>query len=213
MTDPATLTDSAEQPYDDPFRKTCLVPYVDPSRAPVPVQEGLKMLPFRRNIFYLLANAHGQFPHVAGLIGSLLDSNTRKIRLLDWQLVALRTTTILGAKYEYNINLPIAEAFEMPEEKIEAMGCPADDVLNVSIGPWSERDRVILRVVDEQLATYSNKPETIKDALTLLTHEELIEILVVIGTYALACRVVNGLKIDDDPPVPGLKDKLRKAIR
>ncbi|KAI9654955.1 MAG: hypothetical protein M1821_005708 [Bathelium mastoideum] len=207
-----TLTTGSAGQSNDPYRKTCLVPYVDAATAPPAVQDKLKVLPFRRNIFYLLGNSHGLFPHLAGVIGGCFDSNTRKIPLLDWQLIVLRTATTLGAKYEYDVNLPVAEVYEMPQEKINSMGCKPEDVRN-GLGPWSERDRLILRVVDEQLATYTNEPQTINDALTVLTNEELVEVLVILGTYALIARVINGLKIDDDPPIPGLKDMLRKAVK
>jgi alkylhydroperoxidase family enzyme len=198
--------------YDDPYRKTCLVPYVVPEEAPQAVQDRLKVLPFRRNIFYLLGNSHGLFPHLAGVVGGCFDGKVRKIPLLDWQLIVLRTATTLGAKYEYDVNLPVAEVYEMDEEKIRQIGCKPEDVRNGK-GPWTERDRLILRIVDEQLATYTNEPQTIKDALKVLDHEEVVEVLIIIGTYALIARVINGLKIDDDPPIPGLKDMLRKSVK
>ena len=198
--------------YDDPFRKTSLIPYVDFNTAPPAVQEKLKVLPFRRNIFYLLGHSHGLFPHLTGVIGGCFDGRTRKIPLLDWQLIVLRTATTLGAKYEYDVNLPVAEVYEMPQEKIDAMGCPAEDIRS-GRGPWSERDRLILRIVDEQLKTYTNEPQTITDALEVLKKEELVEVLIILGTYALIARVINALKIDDDPPIPGLKEMLRKAVK
>lgn len=197
--------------FDDPFRKTCLVPYVDVEAAPPAVQDKLKVLPFRRNIFHLLGHSHGLFPHLMGVIGGCFDGKTRKIPLLDWQLIVLRTATTLGAKYEYDVNLPVAEVYEMPQAKIDEMGCSAEDVRN-GIGPWTERDRLILRIVDEQLATYTNEVQTIKDALQVLSAEDLVEVLIILGTYALIARVIRGLKIDDDPEIPGLKDMLRKAV-
>lgn len=101
----------------------------------------------------------------------------------------------------------------MDPAKIAAMDCDAESVLKGE-GPWSERDRVILRIVDEQLATYTNEPSTVKDALEILTHEELVEVLVIIGTYALIARVIRGLKIDDDQPIrpDGLAEMLKKSV-
>lgn len=198
--------------YEDPFRKTSLIPYVDYDSAPPTVQEKLKVLPFRRNIFYLLGHSHGLFPHLTSIIGGCFDGRVRKIPLLDWQLIVLRTATTLGAKYEYDVNLPVAEVYEMPQEKIDAMGCPAEDICSGK-GPWSDRDRLILRIVDEQLKTYTNEPQTIKDALEVLTKEDLVEVLIILGTYSLIARVINALKIDDDPPIPGLKDMLKKAVK
>jgi hypothetical protein len=128
-------------------------------------------------------------------------------------LIVLRTATTLKAKYEYDVNLPVAEIYGMGDAKIDAMGCSPESVVNGE-GPWSERDRLILRIVDEQLATYTNEPQTIKDALKVLSVEDLVEVLIILGTYALIARVINGLKIDDDQPIRpvGLADMLRKSV-
>jgi len=125
----------------------------------------------------------------------------------------LRTATKLEAKYEYDVNLPVAELYDMGDEKIAAMRCSPESVRNGE-GPWSDRDRVILRIVDEQLVTYTNEPETIMEALQILTKEELVEVLIILGTYALIARVIRGLKIDDDRPIrpPGLMEMLKKSV-
>ena len=70
--------------YDDPFRHTCLVPYVDAATAPQAIADKIRVLPFRRNIFLLLAHSEGLFPHVSGLIGGCFNGKVRKIPLLDW---------------------------------------------------------------------------------------------------------------------------------
>ncbi|KAH8651947.1 AhpD-like protein [Tricladium varicosporioides] len=199
--------------YEDPFRHTCLIPYVDIATAPPAVAEKFKVLQFRRNIFHLLGHSHGLFPHVMGIIGGCFSGQIRKIPLLDWQLIVLRTATTLGAKYEYDVNLPVAEVYEMKQEKIDAMGCSAESVRNGE-GPWSQRDLLILRIVDEQLATYTNEPQTIKEALEVLSVEDLVEVLIILGTYAMIARVINGLKIDDDQPIrpEGLAEMLKKSV-
>lgn len=101
----------------------------------------------------------------------------------------------------------------MGQDKINAMGCDAESVRRGE-GPWSQRDRLILRVVDEQLATYTNDPQTIRDALEILSVEDLVEVLIILGTYALIARVINGLKIDDDQPIrpEGLAEMLKKSV-
>ena len=195
----------------DQFRKNCLVPYVDPDTAPPAVQERLKVLPFRRNILLSMAHSHGLFPRFSALLGGCFDGETRKIPLFDWQLIVLRTGTILDAKYEYDVNLPVAEAHGFPQAKIDAIGSSIQDVCDGK-GTWTERDRIILRIVDEQLATYDNAPETVKEALKLLSVEELVEVLIVIGIYALLARVIKGLKVDDDKEIPNLREKTKTAI-
>jgi len=75
-------------------------------------------------------------------------------------------------------------------------------------GPWTERDRIILRIVDEQLTTYTNEPEIIMAARRILTVGQLVEVLITLGTYALIARVIRGLKIDDNAEIPDLEDML-----
>jgi alkylhydroperoxidase family enzyme len=195
----------------DPFRKTCLVPYIDTETAPSAIQEKLKVLPFRRNILLTMAHSHGLFPHFSGLLGACFDGNQRGVSVFDWQLLVLRIASTLGAKYEFDVNLPVAEVHGFPQAKIDAIGCSIQDVIEGK-GPWTDRDRVILRLIDEQLATYDNKPETVKDALKLLSVEHLVEVLMMIGIYAMLARVIKGLKVDDDKPTPDLKEKIKAAI-
>ncbi|KAK0647919.1 hypothetical protein DIS24_g7249 [Lasiodiplodia hormozganensis] len=198
----------------DPFRKTCLVPYVDPKTAPPAVAEKINVLPFRRNIFLLLGHSEGLFPHLMGVIGGCFNGKVRTVPLLDWQLIVLRTASTLGAKYEYDVNLPVAEVYEMDPAKITAISSCSPASVVAGDGPWTARDRVILRVVDEQLATYTNEPQTIDDALQHLSVAELVEVLIILGTYALIARVIRGLKIDDDVPIrpEGLHEMLKKSV-
>ncbi|PWY75198.1 hypothetical protein BO94DRAFT_209731 [Aspergillus sclerotioniger CBS 115572] len=195
----------------DPYRKTCRVPYVEPESAPPAIRDKLRVLPFRRNILLTLAHSPGLFPHISGLLAACFDGKQRLLPVLDWQLIVLRVATVLKAKYEYDVNLPVAEVFGFPPDKIQAMGCSLQDVLQGK-GPWTHRDRVILRIVDEQLDTYENKPDTITDALKVLSVEELVEVLLMIGIYASLARVMKALKVDDDHPTPDLKEKIRSAI-
>ncbi|OJJ70094.1 hypothetical protein ASPBRDRAFT_31971 [Aspergillus brasiliensis CBS 101740] len=195
----------------DPYRKTCLVPYVDPERAPPHIQEKLKVLPFRRNILLVLAHSQGLFPHFSGLLGACFDGHQRSIPVHEWQLIVLRVGTVLKAKYEIDVNKPVAEVFEFPQEKFDAIGCSIEDVIQ-GRGPWNDRDRVILRLIEEQLRTYDNEPGTVEDALKLLSIGDVVEVLMIIGVYASLARVIKGLKVDDDEPIPDLKGKIKTAI-
>ncbi len=74
----------ASKTYNDPYRHTCLVPYVDPNEAPEEIASKLRVHDFRRNIFLVLAHSHGLFPNVMGLIGGCFSGKIRTIPLLDW---------------------------------------------------------------------------------------------------------------------------------
>ena len=75
--------DSVPQ-YQDPYRHTCLIPYVDATQAPPDVAAKINVLPFRRNIFLLLGHSAGLFPHLMGVIGGCFNGEVRTIPLLDW---------------------------------------------------------------------------------------------------------------------------------
>ncbi|KAF5862429.1 hypothetical protein ETB97_011703 [Aspergillus alliaceus] len=201
----------AKEAEGDPYRKACLVPYVDPDTAPPDIKEKLKVLPFRRNVLLTLAHSHGLFPHFSGLLGACFDGKQRSIPVLEWQLIVLRVATLLKAKYEFEVNQPVAEVFGFPQEKMDTIGCSINDVLEGK-GPWTDRDRVILRLIEEQLEAYDNKQETVKDALKLLSVGDVVEVLMIIGVYASLARVIKGLKVDDDKPTPDLKEKIKAAI-
>ncbi|KAI1399164.1 AhpD-like protein [Hypoxylon fuscum] len=203
----------APKTYDDPYRHTCLVPYVDANTAPPQIAKMIKVHDFRRNIFLTLAHSQGLFPNVMGVIGGCFRGETRTVPLLDWQLIVLRVATKVGAKYMYDVNLPVCEIYEMPQDKIDAIGCSPESVLKGE-GPWTERDRLILRVVDEQLATMTNKEETIEEALKVLSNEEMVEVLIIIGAYCMLARIIRGLKVDDDQPIrpPGLTEALKASV-
>ena len=68
----------------DPFRHTCLIPYLDPSTATPEVADKINVLPFRRNIFHLLGHSKGLFPHLMGVVGGCFNGKVRGVRLLDW---------------------------------------------------------------------------------------------------------------------------------
>lgn len=198
--------------HNDRFRTTCLVPYPSTDDLPPLLRDKLNILPFRRNILLTIAHSHRLAPHLLGLIGACFDGTQRGLPTLDWQLIVLRTATILKARYEYDVNLPVAEVYGMPQEKISNIACPSSVVHDSSQGPWTARDRVLLRLVDEQLATYSNEEKTIQDGVQVLGTDMVVEVLIVIGVYGLLARLIKGLRVDDDPEIPGLKDKIKSAI-
>ncbi|KAH8433010.1 carboxymuconolactone decarboxylase family protein [Aspergillus melleus] len=196
---------------NDPFRKTCLVSYPDPADLPPSLREKLNILPFRRNIIHTITQSRGLAPHLISLVGACFDGKQRSLPVLDWQLIVLRVATVLDCKYEWDVNLPVSEAHGMPQDKIQRIGCPASSVVSGK-GPWTDRERVLLRLVDEQLAKYTNAEETIREALGCLSEGALVEVLIVIGLYATLARLIKGLRIDDDPEVPGLKELIGGAI-
>ncbi len=91
----------------------------------------------------------------------------------------------------YDVNLPVCELYNMEQAKIDSIGASPESVL-AGEGPLTERDRLLLRIVDEQLATFTNKEETIEEALTVLSNAELVETLIIIGTKCTLARIIRG---------------------
>ncbi|KAK3291719.1 AhpD-like protein [Chaetomium fimeti] len=194
--------------------QNCLVPYVDLEAVPAEVAAAITHLPYRRNIFYLLGHSHGSFPRLMSVYANFFDGTRRILPLLDWQLVVLRISAALDAEYEWDVNAPVARINGMPEEKFAALkrsaGGGAEALAEEAV--FTERDRAILQLVDEQLVTYTNTEETVKKAKTLMTVEELVEVYIVLGVYALIARITKGLRIDLDGEIPGLEDHLKTVV-
>ena len=86
----------ASKTYDDPYRHTCLVPYVDPDAAPPEIASRIKVHSFRRNVFLTLAHSPGLFPHVMGVIGACFQGKSRTVPLLDWVRETLERSFLSG---------------------------------------------------------------------------------------------------------------------
>ncbi|KAJ5117388.1 hypothetical protein N7448_011020, partial [Penicillium atrosanguineum] len=146
----------------------------------------LNILPFRRNILLTIAYSYSLAPYLLSLISACFDGTQRGLPTLDWQLIVLRTATVLKIKYEYNVNLLVTK-------KIDNIDCPSDSVHRSGQGLWIDRDRVLLRL----------------DSVKILGAD--VEVLIMIGVYGLLARLIKGLRVDDDPEVPDLKKKDQKG--
>ena len=150
-----------------------------------------------------------------GVYAALFNGKTRTLPLLDWQLIVLRIATVLDAEYEWDVNAPVAQVHGIGEEKLEAIKAKAEDIQdeNSAVGKvFTDRDRVIVKLVDEQLATYTNEPATIAKAQTLMSIEELMESFIVLGVYVLIARVTKAVRIDLDGEIPGLEGYIKAMV-
>lgn len=196
-----------------PRQQQCLVPYIKTEDAPPEVKAALTHIPYRRNIFHLLGHSHGGFPRLMGVYANFFDGERRILPLLDWQLIVLRISAALDAEYEWDVNAPVARIHGMPEAKLEALRRTVHDTVAVAEEPlFSQRDRAILNLVDEQLTSYTNTEVTVAEAKKVLSVEELVECYIVLGVYVLIARITKALKIDLDGEIPGLEESLKKVV-
>ncbi|KAI1922228.1 hypothetical protein LOZ12_000605 [Ophidiomyces ophidiicola] len=183
-----------------------LIPYVDAEKAPPETAAALRTLPFERNIFKLLANSPCTFIPFMKLLSSCWSENT-SIRASEWQLIVLRTASLLDAPYEYDVNEPVAKILGFDTEaKLAAIR--AGDLSNRE---WfTKRHQLVGRMVEQLVQQQKVDESTMIEAREMLGNAAALEVLMIHGVYGLLARLMNSLKIDFDPEIPGLEDMLRK---
>lgn len=174
--------------------------------------EILRKFPFERHMFALLARSKGLFPPLWDWLHRLLDGKTRTVGLLDYQLVVLRMAGTVGADYLFSINEPVSRVFEMGADKIDALrkGLKSEELF--AMGIWTERQQCIITLVDESLASFTNKEETITWAKSLMSEDEVVELFIVLGMYSMLARMTKGLRVQPDPPIPHLEQTATRAF-
>ncbi|MCJ1247061.1 hypothetical protein MMC30_004272 [Trapelia coarctata] len=193
--------------------QACKIPYVDPATANPPVAAALAKMPMRRHIFLLLSHSPGLFTPIMGVYSAFFSKETRTLPLLDWQLIVLRVSARLKCQYEWDVNAPVASVHGMQPAKLNAVkACCHIDPKNTDDEIFSKREKLILRVVDEQLETYSNENATMESVLDVLNPAELVETIMVIGFYALIARLIRAVGIDPDGEIPGLEDMIKAGV-
>ncbi|KAJ5982841.1 hypothetical protein N7481_004940 [Penicillium waksmanii] len=182
-----------------------LLPYVDSSTAPSEVQTALRTLPFERNIFKLVANAPVFFPTFMKLL-TCAWSPERALRSTDWQIIVLRTASLLNAPYEWDVNEPVARVFGMTDDHLKCLrsGDLSSRVL------FTNRQRLISSVVEELCLKDRVAEDNVQQCKEIFGDQGLMELFFTQTIYAFLARTMNSCKIDFDHPIPGLEDMLRK---
>jgi 4-carboxymuconolactone decarboxylase len=169
------------------------LPYVDPQGTSPGVREALDALP-PLNIFRMLAHADSAFIPYLGLAGALLaqlelDPKRRELAIL---LVAART----GAQYEWVQHVGISRALGIDDEQISAV--ERDELEAACFDPDA---RVLLRFTAQVLERPRADEETFAALKSRFPPRQIIELLLVIGSYHMLARLMTTLDIDIDPAI------------
>jgi 4-carboxymuconolactone decarboxylase len=171
------------------------LPYADPQTASPIVREALEALP-PLNIFAMLAQADSAFLPCLGFAGAMLahlelDPKLRELAILH---VAART----GAEYEWVQHVGISRALGILDDQIsavergelqaECLGADAHTVLRFAAEALESQ-----RVSDATFAALSDR----------FPPRQIVELLLVIGSYQMLARVMTTLDIDLDLAVGG----------
>jgi 4-carboxymuconolactone decarboxylase len=120
---------------------------------------------------------------------NLLDRGSLDRR--DRELVILRTCGRCGSEYEWGVHAAIfARRFALTDAEVRgSVHATWSDPL------WSDRDRALVRLVDE-LHDEARISEDLWRLLASLYHEDqLIELIVLVGFYHTISFVTNGLNL------------------
>lgn len=169
------------------------LPYLDPGAASPEVREALEALP-PLNILRVLAHAESAFIPYLGLAGALLaslelDPRLRELAIL---LVAKRT----DAEYEWIQHVGISKALGIPDEQISAV--EHSELQADCLDPDA---RVALRFVSEILERPRVDDEVFAALSDRFPPRQIVELLVVTGTYQMLARIMTTLEIDLDLPI------------
>lgn len=169
------------------------IPYADPQQASPEVREALDALP-QLNVFKLLAHAETAFIPYLRLGGALLaqlelDPKLRELTIL---LVAKHT----DAEYEWIQHAGIARALGIPDEQIVAV-----ESGNLRAACLDSQAQILLRFTHEVLRQPRPDDETFTALQQLLPPRQIVELLLVIGTYQMLAHVMTTLDIDTDQAV------------
>ncbi len=169
------------------------IPYVDPDAASPDVRAALDALP-ALNVFRMLANADSAFVPFVRFAGTLLTQLEldEKLRELAILLTAART----GAEYEWIQHAGISRAMGIPDEQIDAI--ERGDLEADCLGPDAH---AVLRFVSEVLDGPRASEETFGALAERFGHRQIVELLLVVGTYQALARVMTTLDLDLDAPV------------
>ncbi|QKG24431.1 carboxymuconolactone decarboxylase family protein [Actinomadura verrucosospora] len=115
----------------------------------------------------------------------------------DREIVIGRTCARAGCSYEWGVHVAVfGEAAGLTARQVEATvtGDPE---------PWTERERALVRAVDELHDSAGIAPETWERLAGHYGEAELLELLVLAGWYRAISQLINALEIADEPWAPG----------
>jgi alkylhydroperoxidase family enzyme len=112
----------------------------------------------------------------------------------ETELVILRVATLRGSAYELTQHRRIARR----------AGLAPDDVTRVADGPsgaaWSARDRLLLRGADTLVADGDLPDDLWAELRAELSPAEVIELVMLVGHYAMLATTLNTLRVEPDRP-------------
>src|SRR5258708_5878962 len=129
-------------------------------------------------------------PLGAGILGShsSLDPREREI-LID------RTCARCGCEYEWGVHVAAyGEAVGLDRTQLE-------DTVNGTVAKalWSEREHVLIGLVDELYETATISDATWEQLVAIWSIAQILELIIIVGWYHLISFVANAPRVDQEP--------------
>jgi alkylhydroperoxidase family enzyme len=109
------------------------------------------------------------------------------------ELAILHTAQLTGTNYEWVQHEAIARLVGLSEEKIRAVRRG-----EVSGAPFDDREVLALTLVGKLIEDGAPPPDVIRTAESELGRDQLIELLIVAGYYAMLGGVMRAVQLDVD---------------
>jgi alkylhydroperoxidase family enzyme len=142
------------------------------------------------NVSATLANNPGLFRRFMPFAGKLLGAG--KLSARDRELAILRTAWLCGSEYEWGHHVRIGREAGLSDAEIEACKRGA------GAAGWSEHDAAVLTAADELIGDHRVSDGTYDRLSEVLTTEQLIELLFLVGNYTMLAGFLNSLNVTFD---------------
>ena len=174
------------------------LPYPDPQFLSRDTKLLLAARP-SRNMYRMLAHAPSTLPAVLELTRALLHDGRIPPTLRE--LAILRVGHLCGSSYEVHQHRKIAAAVGLDPARID--GTARDPAAATDAG-YSEKEVLVLRFVEQVVRQTRADPDLRDRIVNVLGLEQTMELLVLVGTYAMLARVLEnaGVEVEDGSGPP-----------
>ncbi len=147
------------------------------------------------NLFATLVRHPGLYRRWAPFGAKLLAG--AKLPARDREMVILRTAFRCHAAYEWGQHVAIGRAAGLTDDEME----------RIAVGPdagWAAEDAALLRAVDELIDNHCISDQTWATLAAIYSDEQLIELPMLSGHYALLAGALNSFGVQPEGPLPAI---------
>lgn len=169
------------------------LPYPDPATQPAELRERLVRLG-SLNVTRMMSHSEGAMQAYSRLGTFLLRKSVLDPVLRE--VVILRIGQICRSDYEWHQHVSVARAVGMDEATLSAIEAQAFDRLGA-------REQMAVRIAEEIAHDRGAGEETMTQAATHFSPEELVELVLTAGYYIMTAGFLLsfGIEIEDTPPL------------